>query len=120
VLQWLTPAPVPGRLPRHPEHRAVLDEIFLRHGKGLFDAQPTATHEPDAYADAAHGASGRGVEPAVAGERQQDKDVNGSGKVIGYDMLYIVFNPKTETAKLTFTFSTAVSCTGWLTRPATR
>lgn len=34
---------------------------------------------------------------------QQDKDVNGSGKVIGYDMLYSVFNPKTETAKLTFT-----------------
>jgi hypothetical protein len=34
---------------------------------------------------------------------QQDKDVNGSGKVIGYDMLYTVFNPKTETAKLTFT-----------------
>ena len=34
---------------------------------------------------------------------QQDKDVNGSGKVIGYDMLYSVFNPKSETAKLTFT-----------------
>jgi hypothetical protein len=34
---------------------------------------------------------------------QQDKDVNGLGKVIGYDMLYTVFNPKTETAKLTFT-----------------
>ncbi|MGD0705913.1 MAG: hypothetical protein ABSA02_39285 [Trebonia sp.] len=33
---------------------------------------------------------------------QQDKDVNGSGKVIGYDMLYSVFNPKTETAELTF------------------
>ena len=34
---------------------------------------------------------------------QQDKDVNGSGQVVGYDMLYIVFNPKTKTAKLTFT-----------------
>jgi hypothetical protein len=34
---------------------------------------------------------------------QQDKDVNGSGKVIGYDMLYSVFNPKAETGKLTFT-----------------
>jgi hypothetical protein len=34
---------------------------------------------------------------------QQDKDANGSGKVIGYDMLYTVLNPKTETAKLTFT-----------------
>jgi hypothetical protein len=34
---------------------------------------------------------------------QQDKDVNGSGKVIGYDLLYSVFNPKTETGKLAFT-----------------
>jgi hypothetical protein len=34
---------------------------------------------------------------------QQDKDVNRAGKVVGYDLLYIVFNPKTETAKLNFT-----------------
>jgi hypothetical protein len=34
---------------------------------------------------------------------QQDRDVNKAGKVIGYDLLYTVFNPKTETAKLSFT-----------------
>ena len=34
---------------------------------------------------------------------QQDKDVNRAGKVVGYDLLFIVFNPKTETAKLNFT-----------------
>jgi hypothetical protein len=34
---------------------------------------------------------------------QQDKDVNRAGKVIGYDMLYTVFNPKTETGRITFT-----------------
>jgi hypothetical protein len=30
----------------------------------------------------------------------QEKDVNKAGKVIGYDVLHVVFNPKTETAKL--------------------
>ena len=34
---------------------------------------------------------------------QQDRDVNKAGKVVGYDLLYLVFNPKTETAKLNFT-----------------
>jgi hypothetical protein len=34
---------------------------------------------------------------------QQDKDVNKAGKVVGYDLLYLVFNPKTETAKINFT-----------------
>jgi hypothetical protein len=34
---------------------------------------------------------------------QQDKDVNKAGKTTGYDLLYIIFNPKTETAKLTVT-----------------
>ena len=34
---------------------------------------------------------------------EQDKDVNKAGKVIGYDLLYFVFNPKTETARLNFT-----------------
>ena len=34
---------------------------------------------------------------------QQDRDVNKAGKVVGYDLLYTVFNPKTETAKLSFT-----------------
>ena len=38
---------------------------------------------------------------------QQDKDVNKAGKVIGYDLLYLVFNPKTETAKLNFTAVTS-------------
>jgi hypothetical protein len=37
---------------------------------------------------------------------QQDKDVNKAGKVIGYDLLYLVFNPKTETAKLNITAAT--------------
>jgi hypothetical protein len=27
---------------------------------------------------------------------QQDRDVNKAGKVVGYDLLYLVFNPKTE------------------------
>ena len=34
---------------------------------------------------------------------QQDRDVTKAGKVVGYDLLYLVFNPKTETAKLNFT-----------------
>jgi hypothetical protein len=34
---------------------------------------------------------------------QQDKDVNKAGKILGYDLLYLVFNPKTETAKLNIT-----------------
>jgi len=34
---------------------------------------------------------------------EQDKDVNKAGKVVGYDLLYFVFNPKTESAKLNFT-----------------
>ena len=34
---------------------------------------------------------------------QQDRDVNKAGKAVGYDLLYLVFNPKTETAKLNFT-----------------
>ena len=34
---------------------------------------------------------------------QQDRDVNQAGKVVGYDLLYLVFNPKTETARLNFT-----------------
>jgi hypothetical protein len=34
---------------------------------------------------------------------QQDKDVSKAGKIVGFDMLYLVFNPKTETAKLNFT-----------------
>lgn len=38
---------------------------------------------------------------------QQDRDVNNKGKVIGYDLLYTVFNPKTETAKLSFTAVTS-------------
>lgn len=38
---------------------------------------------------------------------QQDKDVNKAGKVVGYDLLYLVFNPKTETAKLNFTAVTS-------------
>jgi hypothetical protein len=38
---------------------------------------------------------------------QQDRDVNKAGKVIGYDLLYLVFNPKTETAKLNFTAVTS-------------
>ncbi len=38
---------------------------------------------------------------------QQDRDVNKAGKVVGYDLLYLVFNPKTETAKLNFTAVTS-------------
>jgi hypothetical protein len=38
---------------------------------------------------------------------QQDKDVNKAGKTVGYDLLYLVFNPKTETAKLNFTAVTS-------------
>ncbi len=38
---------------------------------------------------------------------QQDKDVNKAGKAVGYDLLYLVFNPKTETAKLNFTAVTS-------------
>jgi hypothetical protein len=38
---------------------------------------------------------------------QQDRDVNQAGKVVGYDLLYLVFNPKTETAKLNFTAVTS-------------
>jgi hypothetical protein len=38
---------------------------------------------------------------------QQDRDVNKAGKVVGYDLLYTVFNPKTETAKLSFTAITS-------------
>jgi hypothetical protein len=34
---------------------------------------------------------------------EQDKDVNKAGKLVGYDLLYFVANPKTETAKLNFT-----------------
>ena len=34
---------------------------------------------------------------------QQDRDVNKAGKVIGYDVLYSVFNPKTMSAKINFT-----------------
>jgi hypothetical protein len=34
---------------------------------------------------------------------QQDKDVNKADRVVGYDLLYLVFSPKTETAKLNFT-----------------
>jgi hypothetical protein len=34
---------------------------------------------------------------------QQDRDVNKAGKILGYDLLYLVFNPKTETAKLNIT-----------------
>jgi hypothetical protein len=38
---------------------------------------------------------------------QQDRDVNKAGKVVGYDLLYLVFNPKTETARLNFTADTS-------------
>ncbi|HEX4094884.1 MAG TPA: hypothetical protein VHZ33_39720 [Trebonia sp.] len=38
---------------------------------------------------------------------QQDRDVNKAGKVVGYDLLYLVFNPKKETAKLNFTAVTS-------------
>jgi hypothetical protein len=38
---------------------------------------------------------------------QQDKDVNKAGKTVGYDLLYLVFNPKSETAKLNFTAVTS-------------
>jgi len=38
---------------------------------------------------------------------QQDRDINKAGKVVGYDLLYLVFNPKTETAKLNFTAVTS-------------
>ena len=38
---------------------------------------------------------------------QQDRDVNQAGKAVGYDLLYLVFNPKTETAKLNFTAVTS-------------
>jgi hypothetical protein len=38
---------------------------------------------------------------------QQDKDVNKAGKIIGYDLLYLVFNTKTETAKLNITVDTS-------------
>jgi hypothetical protein len=38
---------------------------------------------------------------------QQDRDVNKAGKVVGYDLLYLVFDPKTETAKLNFTAVTS-------------
>lgn len=34
---------------------------------------------------------------------QQDKDVNKAGKIVGFDLLYLVFNPKNETAKINFT-----------------
>jgi hypothetical protein len=34
---------------------------------------------------------------------QQDKDVNKAGKIVGFDLLYLVFNPKSETAKINFT-----------------
>ena len=34
---------------------------------------------------------------------QQDKDVNKAGKIVGFDLLYLVFNPKSQTAKLNFT-----------------
>jgi hypothetical protein len=59
-------------------------------------------------ADKPHTITFTSVEEAVhnysqTSNSQQDKDVNGSGRVIGYDLLYSVFNPKTETAKLTFT-----------------
>jgi hypothetical protein len=37
---------------------------------------------------------------------QQDKDVNKAGKVVGYDLLYVTFNPKTEIAKLNITVVT--------------
>jgi hypothetical protein len=38
---------------------------------------------------------------------QQDRDVNKAGRTVGYDLLYIVFNPKTETARLNFTAVTS-------------
>ena len=38
---------------------------------------------------------------------QQDKDVNKAGKTIGYDLLSVAFNPKTETAKLNVTVVTS-------------
>ena len=38
---------------------------------------------------------------------QQDRDVNKAGRVVGYDLLYLVFNPKTETAKLNLTAVTS-------------
>jgi hypothetical protein len=47
----------------------------------------------------------RNYSPTVSA--QQDKDVNKAGKVVGYDLLYLVFNPKTETAKLNFTAVTS-------------
>jgi hypothetical protein len=34
---------------------------------------------------------------------EQDKAINQAGKVVGYDLLYFVFSPKTETAKINFT-----------------
>ena len=39
--------------------------------------------------------------PTVTAE--QDRDVSKAGKVVGYDLLYFVFNPKTESAKINFT-----------------
>jgi hypothetical protein len=38
---------------------------------------------------------------------QQDRDVNKAGKVIGYDLLYSVFNPKTMSGKINFTAVTS-------------
>jgi hypothetical protein len=38
---------------------------------------------------------------------EQDKDVNKAGKVVGYDLLYFVANPKTETVKINFTAVTS-------------
>lgn len=68
VLQRLALAPVPRCLPHHPQDHASLDEVFLGHGKSLFDPQAAPAHEPDAQSRATDYAHGLGVDPAVGNE----------------------------------------------------
>ena len=80
----------------------------------IASASPASASPASASASAAktHTLSFTSVQEAVHNysqtvSAQQDKDVNKAGKVVGYDLLYLVFNPKTETAKLNFTAVTS-------------
>jgi hypothetical protein len=50
-----------------------------------------------------HSGGGRAVTRRRRTLRPPSLDVNKAGKVVGYDLLYFVFNPKTESAKINFT-----------------
>jgi hypothetical protein len=94
------------------KHRIAIAAIAIAAalgGAGAF-LVPAASASPSAVKS--HTITFTSVQEAVHNyshtvSAQQDRDVNKAGKVIGYDLLYSVFNPKTMSAKINFTAVTS-------------